>query len=160
MERTVYEHVLPRLAESPLNYYGSVEESDGTANWLFLEDVGDQRYNPDLDLHRSRAGRWFGEMQAVVNRDDLPDTFPDRGADSYRDCLQTIFHAIPKFRDQGPVRRLGGDTLECITHSCRQLQARWDDVVEMCASVPIMKSRLSLRCRTRASSSDLCITVS
>lgn len=136
LERAVYEHVLSRLPVPPLDYYGSVEDDDGRWMWLFLQDVGDERYAPSDRTSRTLAAQWFGEMQAAVARDELSFPFPDRGADSYADGLRAIIESIVELRERRSIMRLGGDVLKRIAASCLDIQSRWNYVVELCASVP------------------------
>jgi len=61
VERTVYAEVLPRLPVTSPRYYGSVQDDRGSC-WLFLEDVGGERYATSNEEHCSLAGRWLGLM--------------------------------------------------------------------------------------------------
>ena len=52
IERTIYEEILPHLPVTSPRYYGFRAEDPDFA-WLFLEDIGDERYDaaeaPGLD---------------------------------------------------------------------------------------------------------------
>ena len=61
VERRVYAEVLPHLPVTSPRYYGSVEGADGRC-WLFLEDVGDERYVTSDEEQCALAGRWLGRM--------------------------------------------------------------------------------------------------
>src|SRR3989449_6277676 len=52
IERTVYEQILPHLPVTSPRYYGFQEDSPQFA-WLFLEDVGDERYSARSEEHTS-----------------------------------------------------------------------------------------------------------
>jgi len=93
IERTVYEEILPHLPVASPRYYGCRAEDPQFA-WLFLEDIGDERYTVTDRAQRALAGRWVGLMHTAAARvpaaRGLPDGGPPRYLDHLRAGLQTI----------------------------------------------------------------------
>jgi len=93
IERTVYEEILPHLPVTSPRYYGCRAE-DPHFVWLFLEDIGDERYTPTDRAQQALAGRWVGLMHTAAERvpaaRGLPDGGPSRYLDHLRAGLQTI----------------------------------------------------------------------
>jgi len=63
IERAVYERILPRLAVTAPHYYGSREDGRDFV-WLFLEDLGDERFSKTDPVHAEHAARWVGTMHS------------------------------------------------------------------------------------------------
>lgn len=81
VERTVYERILPHLPLTAPRYYGSL--MDGSFGWIFLEDVGEERYSRKDPEHLEMAARWVATLHTVAA--DLPDarSLPDIGPSRY-----------------------------------------------------------------------------
>ena len=92
-ERTVYEEILPHLPVTSPRYYGCRAE-DPHFVWLFLEDIGDERYTPTDRAQQALAGRWVGLMHTAAAHlpaaRGLPDGGPPRYLDHLRGGLQTV----------------------------------------------------------------------
>jgi hypothetical protein len=138
LERAVYLEVLPRLPVSAIEFFGCVDDDDGTSMWLFVEDVGDERYDPDSSRHGMLAGHWFGTMQAHVEPETLPGFFPERGAAYYRDCMQSILDSLSDLRSSRSATRLGHRTLQKITDDCHELALSWSILADLSDSVPVV----------------------
>src|SRR5213078_5199962 len=67
IERTVYEEILPHLPVTSPRYHGFRTENPHFA-WLFLEDVGDERYATSDREQYALAGRWLGLMHTSTTR--------------------------------------------------------------------------------------------
>ncbi len=93
IERTVYEDILPHLPITSPRYYGC-RAADPHFAWLFLEDIGDERYTATDRAQLVLAGRWVGLMHTaaahVPAARGLPDGGPPRYLDHLRGGLQTI----------------------------------------------------------------------
>jgi hypothetical protein len=132
LERNVYEHVLPSSDAPAPGYFGSVD--DGEWIWLFLEDVGDVRYDPASTDHRRAAARWLGTLHATVDRPRIPDVFPDRGPDHYAHDLQSGLQALP--RATAKAERRHGQMLSWLARSLALVDAGWHVVEAICADAP------------------------
>ena len=86
-ERTVYERILPCLPLPAPRYYGSLV--DGAVGWVFLEDVGEERYSRDDPEHLALAARWVATLHTLAA--DLPEarTLPDGGPARYLEHLRS-----------------------------------------------------------------------
>jgi thiamine kinase-like enzyme len=136
IERTIYEEVLPHLPVTTLHYYGCIEEEDGRFWWLFLEDVGEQRYSPSVEEHRALAARWFGEMHTSAERVGLKANLPDRGPNLYLTYLRSARELIPQIR---PITSLSVDDMAVlinIVSICVFLEAHWSQVETFCDRMP------------------------
>jgi hypothetical protein len=79
LEALVYRRVLSRLSVPAPRLCGLVREDE--ASWLFLEDAGDLKFDPDLISHRWLASHWtaraHGEARAAAALAELPERGPD-----------------------------------------------------------------------------------
>ncbi len=78
IECAVYEQILPRLAVTAPRYYGSSEDGRDFV-WLFLEDLGDERFSKTDPTHRALAARWVGAMHTGAAGLAAPRALPDCG---------------------------------------------------------------------------------
>lgn len=134
IERTVYEHIIPYLRVSAPRYYGGVPDGDGW--WLFLEDVGNERYVEDDPGHRALAGRWLATMHLSARGVAAAARLPDGGPRRYLGYLQSTRQAIIRNLSN---RLLTGDdveVLEAIVSECDAVEARWSEIEAVCQGVP------------------------
>jgi hypothetical protein len=138
VERMVYEEVLPRLPVPTLRCYGSVGETKGEACWLwlFLEDVGAQRYSPIIAKHRSLAARWLGEMNVAGEGLNGRLVLPDRGPDHYRLYLRSALEKIGETRTTLELDAAQQAILEDIDSLCTLLEERWSELESFCDRMP------------------------
>ncbi len=138
VERTVYAEVLPRLPVTSPRYYGSVQDDRGSC-WLFLEDVGGERYATSNEEHCSLAGRWLGLMHtsttiladaAAAAR--LPDGGPGRYLQHLRAAREQILRNISNPALTAQDRAL----LKTIVSQHDLLEARWGWLEESCRRAP------------------------
>jgi hypothetical protein len=136
IERAVYEKVLPHLPVKTLDYYGFIEEEDGRFCWLFLGDVGDQRYSPFVEECRAAAARWLGTMHTVAVGLDAKAVLPDRGADNYLAHLSLARDMLPRIRVLRSLKATDQVVLRDIVALCEYLNANWDQVEKFCERFP------------------------
>ncbi|HZD56578.1 MAG TPA: aminoglycoside phosphotransferase family protein [Anaerolineales bacterium] len=136
IERPVYEEVLPQLPLPAAQYFGSVEEAGGEFWWLFLEDVGDERYSPFAAGHPALAARWLGVMHTAAENLRLKTPLPDRGPDHYLVYLQSARVAIPRIWASPSLRSTDRTILQNIVSMCEYLEANWDQVDTFCEPMP------------------------
>jgi hypothetical protein len=125
IERAIYETVLPRLPEMPFEYHGFVEERDERYSWLFLEDVGDERYCPGVAHHRSLVASWLALLHTTASDESLRALVPDRGPEHYREHLRSICETLPRVRRLESVPAEGVEVLRQIGSCCEQLESSW-----------------------------------
>jgi aminoglycoside phosphotransferase (APT) family kinase protein len=136
VERAVYEQVLPRLPLRSLDYHGSVAEEDGRFVWLFLEDVGDERYAPEDPEHRELAARWLAHLHTTPPSADVRAVLPERGPDHYRRELRAIRATLPQGRSPSMRSPHGIGVLDRIASLCERLESSWSEVDALCEKAP------------------------
>ena len=135
IERTVYEHILPRLPVTTPRYYGSKQE-DRAFVWLFFQDVGDARWSPSDPVHLTLAGRWLGRMHTAATQVGAARRLPDGGPSRYLDHLRGGRHTM---RVNLANEALGPDDVELLTRLIATLDALeggWDRLEHACSGVP------------------------
>lgn len=136
VERAVYEQVLPRLSLTTFEYYGFVEEADGLHAWLFLEDVGDERYSPEVEEHRVLAARWLALLHSGSDGAAASPPFPERGPEHHRSQLRAILETLPRIRALPSVPPEGVEVLDRIAARCERLESSWRRVEAFCEPIP------------------------
>jgi hypothetical protein len=135
IERTIYEQVLPHLPVTAPHYYGFVDEDD-TFCWLFLEDVGSQRYSPHLEEHRVLAARWLGLMHTAAARVATTVRLPDRGPNYYLEHLRSARGAILRSLTNPALGADDAAVLKSVVCQCDTLESGWTQLEKCCAGVP------------------------
>ena len=139
VERAVYEEILPHLPVTAPHYYGSTED-EGGACWLFLEDVGEERYSESDEEHRVLAARWLGLMHTSVTllagTTEVAAHLPDGGSGRYLQHLRSARAAIVRNLSNPALTAEDVAGLEDIVCLHDLLEARWARLEEACAGVP------------------------
>lgn len=135
IERTVYVEVLPHVPVSSPRFHGLVPDDDGSA-WLFLEDVGDERFSAQSQAHRALAGRWLGLLHATAAGLDVAGRLPHHGAGHYLDHLRTGRDAVRRRLHDPLLTSDESAVLTEIAAQCDALEARWPDIARLCAEAP------------------------
>jgi hypothetical protein len=135
IERTVYEQVLPHLPVTAPRYYGFAEEED-TFCWLFLEDVGMERFSPLIEEHRVLAARWLGLMHTAAAHVATTARLPERGPDHYLEHLRSARRTILRNLTNPALNAAGVAVLKTIGSQCDALEAGWNQVEKCCESMP------------------------
>jgi hypothetical protein len=136
IERPVYEKVLPHLPVPTIQYFGCIEEDENRFWWLFLEDVGDERYSPFVEEHPALAAQWLGTMHTAAESLRVKAPLPDRGSNHYLEYLQSAREAIPQIRAIPSLRPTGRTVLQHIVSLCEFLEANWTHVDKLCDRMP------------------------
>ena len=136
IERTIYEEVLPRLPVTAPHYYGFVEDDD-TFCWLFLEDVGSQRYSPHIEEQRVLAARWLGLTHTVAARVAITARLPDRGPNYYLEHLRSARRAILRGLTNPALSTDDPAVLKAVLSQCDTLESGWKQLEKCCAGIPV-----------------------
>jgi hypothetical protein len=134
-ERIVYEQILPHVPVNAPRFYGF--KPDGPDHgWMFLEDVGDQRYGESDPVHRSLAGRWIGLLHSAASSVQAARSLPDGGPQRYLNHLRAARAAIDAnlgnpFLEAGDV-----DLLRRMISDLKALEGGWAGIEQACAGVP------------------------
>lgn len=135
IERVFYREVLPLLPVSTPRFYGELEAGDGHA-WIFLEDVGTQRFSPDDPEHRVLAARWLGGMHAAGPDLHVDGRLHDRGPGHYRRHLDAGRRLIHDNLGNPALQTDDGALLRSVLSQYDTVESRWDELEEICAAGP------------------------
>jgi hypothetical protein len=136
IERIVYEQILPHLPVTTPRFYGLKPESAEHA-WMFLEDVGDERYGEDDPVHRRLAGRWVGLMHSAASGLPAAQSLPDTGPQRYLNYLRTAHGTIRANFDNPALPAGDADVLCRIAADLEALECDWADIERACADMPV-----------------------
>jgi hypothetical protein len=136
VERAIYEEMLPQVALPSPSLYGSFDGGHDGWIWLFLEDVGPQRYSPVDEEHRALATRWLAEFHVRAESAKLPTKLPERGAAHHLGYLQSVCVSIPRLRAIPYLESTTRELLDSIRATCEWVEASWNDVEDLCAHAP------------------------
>ena len=121
------------------HYYGSNDDG-GDLSWLFLEDVGAERYSVSNDEHLALAGRWVGRMHTSVARAAgaarLRAHLPDGGPGRYLEHLRSARRNIRANLSNPALTPDEVALLKAIVSLHDRLEATWDRVEESCQGMP------------------------
>lgn len=134
-ERAIYEDILPKIPVSVPEYLGFLE-GNGDTCWLFLEDVGDDRFSPVDETHRKVAARWLGQLHAEASRLIDPDGLPEHGPGYYLDLLQAARRNILANLDNPALEDAGVEILTSVVAQCDYLESIWDPLAGFCEALP------------------------
>ncbi len=135
IERLIYEQVLPHAPVTAPRLYGIKPESSDYA-WLFLEDVGNERYRDDDPVHQCLAGRWVGLLHSAASRVPAARSLPDGGPQRYLRHLRTARAIIAAHVDNPALGTDDADLLHRIVNDLDALEADWARVERACAGAP------------------------
>jgi len=135
IERTIYEQVLPHLPVTAPHYYGFAEEDD-TFCWLFLEDVGRERFSPLVEEHRLLAARWLGRMHSAAAHGATAARLPDRGPAHYLEHLRSARRNVLRNLTNPALDTDDVAVLKTIVSQCDALEAGWHELEKCCESMP------------------------
>jgi thiamine kinase-like enzyme len=136
VERAIYEEVLPQLALPSPSLYGAVDDGLDGWIWLFLEDIGSQRYSPIDAQHRTLATRWLAAFHVSAANSPLLAKLPPRGAAYHFDYLQSVFKSIPRVREITDMKPKTLKLLDSIRATCGEVEAKWNEVEDLCDRAP------------------------
>lgn len=135
-ERRVFEYVLPRLEVSTPPFHGACDEPSG-GSWMFVEDVGEDRYAPHDTEQRALAAQWLGRMHgqaaSLVGSVELPEAGPER----YRDRLHSGRAQILEHRGNPALTREDHAVLAAVLECGEKAEAMWPALARACARFPV-----------------------
>jgi len=136
-ERTIYERVLPLVPVTAPRYHGALPGDGPEAEtWLFLEDVGGERYSDERPDHLALTARWLARMHGVAAGIAVAGALPEGGAGRYRRHLDSALERLER-RLAGPELTADDVTLlDGVVDMLRRLAARWSDVERLCVGLP------------------------
>jgi aminoglycoside phosphotransferase (APT) family kinase protein len=135
IERLVYEKILPHLPVTAPRYFGSVEV-DGSGPWLFLEDVGPDRFSTADSEQRVAAARWLGELHTRAVDLAASIELPDRGPGYYLERLRVARRTINESVDNPAIRTSDAVMLRTVVGHLDAVEAHWPSLEVSCAQLP------------------------
>jgi len=139
VELIVYERVLPHLPVTTPRFYGSrPTDGDGrpSGRWIFLEDVGTERYSESTPAHMMLAAQWISRMHGAAMGLVAARFLPDGGPGRY---LAHLHAARDKIERRLPGPELTPDDiamLQGVVAVLNALELRWTRVEAMCVGLP------------------------
>jgi hypothetical protein len=135
IERTIYEEVLPHVPVTAPRYYGCQESGDGYC-WLFLEDVGSERWAELNQEHAVLAARWLALMHTAAGTLTAAARLPDGGPRRYLGHLREGRSTIQRHLSNRALTDEDRDVLKQLVAQCDFFELRWREVEQRCASAP------------------------
>jgi aminoglycoside phosphotransferase (APT) family kinase protein len=142
VERAAYA-VLPGGGVPVPAYYGYLDDpSAGRADpfaWLFVGDLGGQRFSPGDAAQRAALANWLGRLQAALRRTGPAgqDRLPVRDAGYYRGYLDRARGELPTLAGTRPLPAPVLAMIGEVESMLRRVEQRWDAVAAPFASAPM-----------------------
>jgi hypothetical protein len=146
LERAVYGDILPHLPLTAPQEHGCWAES-GDCSWLFLEDVGDERYSRADPAHRALAARWVGLLHTEATHIVAAHNLPEAGPPRYLEHLRAGRRAIQAHLANPALAAEQADMLQSLVAYLGALEDDWARIERACAGVPATLAHGSLRPR-------------
>lgn len=136
-ESLIYERVLSRLAISTPEYFGFLPDSDGVSAWLFVQDVGELRWDRNDPIHQQLAARWLAALHtgSVNLAKDLP--LPFRTQSHYRGILQNAHRKVISGMDNPVLSDQHLDVLRDVQKELERIDNCWEQVDLFCDRIPM-----------------------
>lgn len=135
LELTVYERILPQLPVSAPRCYGA-QAGDGQAYWLFLEDVGDERYSESNGTHVAAVSRWAALLHTSAARAAAANALPDAGSTRYLAHLRAARDTIQRRLTSPALAPCDVAVLQAIVSLQDLLESRWSRIEQSCVGLP------------------------
>ena len=135
LERHVYQEILPHAAVSAPQFYGCVEE-DGSSCWLFLEDVGAERYCVSDEDHRRLGGRWLGRLHTAGGERASPERLVDLGPASWLEHVRSSQERIRGSLGNAALTGEDREVLVGVLQTLKAVEAQWGWIEQLCAGMP------------------------
>lgn len=133
-ERLIQEQILPYLPLTTPRYYGTC--LDGSDGWLFLEDVGEQRYSRSEPEHLRVAAEWVGTLHTAGSHLGAVNGLPDAGPSRYLRQLRGARTRIHESLGRWTFAADEVEVLASLLSWCDVIEARWGHVEAGCGGVP------------------------
>jgi Phosphotransferase enzyme family len=133
-ERSLYEHVLPGLRVRSASYYGFLWEPGTDFAWLFIEDLGDGRFQVANESHRTEAAGYLGALHssAVAMSDGLPGRRPEDYLACLREGVERLVQALATLPLSLKERAIVGSVIA----KCADIESAWPLIEQACVDLP------------------------
>ena len=163
IERTVHEDVLPQVPVRAPRYYGSWPESGSEEFvWIFLEDMGDDRFAATNPVHRSLAGRWVGALHVAAAKIPAARRLPDGGPGRYLRHLHSGRDTLRRNLKNPALPPDGAALLDQVVASLDSIERAWSRFENACNAFPQTLvhgdiQRKNVHVRSGATGPELCL---
>jgi thiamine kinase-like enzyme len=135
-ERYIYQDVLPNLPLSSLHCYGlQADQSTDSAAWLFVEDAGEDAYDPAIPEQLSLFTRWLATLHTAAASTDS-GSLPDTGEDYYFRVLKGGAQRIADNRSNPALQPEDVALLDSILAQLATVESNWPSVTAFCRPLP------------------------
>lgn len=135
VEHDLYTTILPALPVCTVQFYGYVPAGDD-AGWLFLEDAGDDLYQPKRADHRALASRWLSALHTSATPAITDCPLPRKDAGYYLGVRREAQVAIAENLGNPMLTADHLVTMRNVLGHFEVLESRWDDVSELAEVLP------------------------
>lgn len=135
-ERFIYQKVISHLSESTLLYYGTVDDENTNACWIFLEDAGDDQFAFNCKENRSLLIKWLAGLHMLNYPKILCEIIPDRGLICFKRHLHEASSKIFQNIKNSALRAEDIRILKTINSLLEWFSARWESIEKFCELFP------------------------
>jgi Phosphotransferase enzyme family len=135
-EYEIYSNVLPRMALSALRCFGWFNLETDEFAWLFLEDAGDEEFDPEIKSYRVLAARWLGRMHVGSLQLYPIMHLPPAGASRYRAHLQHARQVLLNCVSNPALSAEDMEVLDGAVSHCDDAEALWSRIEKECDGLP------------------------
>ena len=163
IERTVHEDILPHVPVPAPRYYGSWTESGSEEFvWIFLEDIGDDRFAATDPVHLTLAGRWVGALHVAAATIPAARRLPDGGPGRYLRHLHSGRDTLRRNLKNPALDPDGVALLDQVVASLDTIERAWSRFENACNAFPRTLvhgdiQRKNIHVRSGATGPELCL---
>ena len=140
VERTVYERILPHVNLPGPHFYGAVPgapgDPGGDVSWLFLSEIGGDKYDSERPDHFIAAARWLGVLHTEASAAIEHAGLPDAGSARYRVQMHAARDLIRGAADNPAFSADGLAFLDGLLAQFDELDEHWDRLDQVCTGLP------------------------
>jgi len=136
LERLIHERILPHVDVTAPACYGVVDADEGSL-WLFLEDVGSERFSHLEADQRRAAADWLGRLHSHAPDVPAAAELPDRGPRYYLERLRSGRRTIIETIDNPVLGVSDVEVLRSVVALLDTIGSGWAAVEEFCAPLPV-----------------------
>ena len=136
-EHKIISSYLTQFSLPYIQSLGFIENSPDDSMWLFLEDAGEERYNPACSKHRELLSNWLSELHIKsIQRDNIAD-LPLRTSEYYLERLDSARVNISNHADK--IARSSGarDLLTLVIKHLTVIEKNWKIMESIFLSCPL-----------------------
>ena len=140
VECTVYERILPHVNLPGPHFYGTVPggpgDPGGDVSWLFMSEIGGEKYDSARPDHCAAAARWLGVLHTEASAAIEHAGLPDAGSARYRVQMHAARDAIRGAADNPALTAGGLAFLDGLLAQFDELDEHWDRLDQACTGLP------------------------